>query len=504
METNFEAIVVGGGGSGLAAAVSSAENGLKTLLLEKQPFLGGTTGIAVGSLTANRTSLQTEMGIDDSLEAHAEDVAKFARPEYEAANNEPLRRYFLSRTAETYEWLREMGLSFYGPSPEPPNRVARMHNVVPNAKSYIAVLQSRFLRLSGTILCSCSVKGLDREEGIIRIVEAVHESKRVRFRASQGVVLAAGDYASAPDLIAKYKGAQYTRIEGINPHAGGDGQRLVEKAGGKLLNMGMTWGPEIRFIPPPKNPFTEVIPAGRGISKILGRLLPLAPKWLIAQYIKRLLVTWQHPDEKLFTDGTILLNKRGERFCNEKVFPQRELALAAQPEKIAYLLLDERLVNLYSQWPHFISTAPEIAYAYVKDYLKLRPGVSFEGRSLDNVAERRGFDPAVLRKTVEEFNRYAGGKIADPWGREGDKLPLEGGKWVLLGPAKAYFTITEGGAAINESMQALDEKGQPISGLYAVGCNGLGGQVLFGHGLHIAWAMTSGRIAGLVLSGKEG
>ncbi len=488
----------------MAAAVSSAENGLKTLLLEKQPFLGGTTGIAVGSLTANRTSLQTEMGIEDSLEAHAEDVAKFACPEYEAANNEPLRRYFLSRTAETYEWLREMGLSFYGPSPEPPNRVARMHNVVPNAKSYIAVLQSRFLRLSGIILRNCAVKGLAREKGRIKIVEAVHESKPVRFRASRGVVLAAGDYANAPGLIAKYKGESYTRIEGINPHAGGDGQRLVEKAGGKLLNMDMTWGPEIRFIPPPKNPFTEVIPAGRGISKILGWLLPLVPKWLIAQYIKRLLVTWQHPDEKLFTDGTILLNKRGERFCNEKVFPQRELALAAQPGKIAYLLLDERIVNLYSQWPHFISTAPEIAYAYVKDYLKLRPDVSLLGRSLEEVAQGRGFDPAVLRKTVEEFNRYAGGKIVDPWGREGDKFPLKGGKWVLLGPAKAYFTITEGGAAINESMQVKDENDQPIPGLYAVGCNGLGGQVLFGHGLHIAWAMTSGRIAGLVLSGKEG
>ncbi len=202
MDTQFDVIVIGGGGSGLAAAVSSAENGLKTLLLEKQPFLGGTTGIAVGSLTANRTSLQTEMGIEDSLEAHAEDVAKFACPEYEAANNEPLRRYFLSRTAETYEWLREMGLSFYGPSPEPPNRVARMHNVVPNAKSYIAVLQSRFLRLSGIILRNCAVKGLAREKGRIKIVEAVHESKPVRFRASRGVVLAVGDYANAPGLNA--------------------------------------------------------------------------------------------------------------------------------------------------------------------------------------------------------------------------------------------------------------------------------------------------------------
>jgi len=37
----------------------------------------------------------------------------------------------------------DMGLTFHGPSPEPPNRVPRMHNVVPNAKAYIATLQSR-------------------------------------------------------------------------------------------------------------------------------------------------------------------------------------------------------------------------------------------------------------------------------------------------------------------------------------------------------------------------
>jgi fumarate reductase flavoprotein subunit len=64
---------------------------------------------------------------------------------------------------------------------------------------------------------------------------------------------------------------------------------------------------------------------------------------------------------------------------------------------------------------------------------------------------------------------------------------------------KAYFTTTEGGAAINDQMQVLDAAGQPIPGLYAVGQNGLGGMVLWGHGLHIGWAITSGRLAGTCL-----
>jgi fumarate reductase flavoprotein subunit len=75
----------------------------------------------------------------------------------------------------------------------------------------------------------------------------------------------------------------------------------------------------------------------------------------------------------------------------------------------------------------------------------------------------------------------------------------------LLGPVKAYFTTTEGGAAIDQQFRVLNGQGQPIPGLFAVGQNGLGGMILWGHGLHIAWAMTSGRLAGqLVMQLRPG
>jgi hypothetical protein len=57
--------------------------------------------------------------------------------------------------------------------------------------------------------------------------------------------------------------------------------------------------------------------------------------------------------------------------------------------------------------------------------------------------------------------------------------PLEQGPWVLLGPAKTYFATTEGGAAIDINLRVLNERGEVIPGLYAVGQNGLGGQVLW-------------------------
>ena len=91
--------------------------------------------------------------------------------------------------------------------------------------------------------------------------------------------------------------------------------------------------------------------------------------------------------------------------------------------------------------------------------------------------------PAALSATVEHHNFTS-------------ERPLENGPWTLLGPLKAYFTTTEGGVAVDDDMRALDANGQAIPGLRCVGQNGLGGMILWGHGRHIAWAMTSGRLAG--------
>jgi succinate dehydrogenase/fumarate reductase flavoprotein subunit len=487
MANDADVIVVGGGGSGLATAVSAAQHGLKVFLLEKQPQLGGTTGIAVGSFTANRTQFQQRAGIADSLDAHAEDAGQFASAEIESRNHGQLRRFFLDHSAETLAWLTELGLHFHGPSPEPPNRVPRMHNVVPGAKAYIATLQAHLLKLGGTILCNVGVEELVRHGDRITGVIINQAGERRELLACRGVVLAAGDYANSPELIARFKGDRFTGVEGINPFATGDGHRLAELAGAQLLNMDVTYGPEIRFVPPRRRTFQQLLPASGPFAKLLGAVLPLVPQFVLNALIRRLLVTWQHPENALFDDGAILVNQRGERFCSERVWPDREIAIAQQADKTCYIVLDRRLIERYSQWPHFISTAPKIAYAYVNDYLRLRPDVATRATTVAQLAKQRSLDPEALCQTIETVNAARSQR---------GEAPLAGNDWILLGPAKAYFTTTEGGVAINEQFQVLDLSGAPISGLYAVGQVGLGGQILWGHGLHIAWAITSGRLCG--------
>ncbi len=495
----FDVVVVGGGGSGLAAAVSAAEEGLRVLLLEKRPQPGGTTGIAVGSFTASDTRLQRRQNLNDSPQEHDVDAGKFASPEIEARNNIALRRFFLAHSADTLHWLMDLGLVFHGPSPEPPNRRARMHNVVPNAKAYIAVLQARLMRLGGQIWCDSAVEQILTEDDRVTGVAVRRGAMNELIAAKRGVVLATGDYANSAEIVTRYKGAQYKTVEGINPHATGDGHLLAERLGAQLVNMDVTYGPELRFVPPPREPFAQLLPASGPLARLMGLALPWLPKSLLAGMVKRLLVTWQHPENALLDEGAILVNRHAERFCCETTWPEREIAVSRQPDKVAFLLLDERLTERYSRWPHFISTAPEIAYAYVDDYLRLRPDVAVACPSIVGIANARQLPADALQETVDECNRVARGTAIDRFGRK-DLRPFDGNRWVLLGPVKAYFTTTEGGASIDQQFQVLDSAGQPIPGLYAVGQVGLGGQILWGHGLHIAWAMTSGRLVGKVLA----
>jgi succinate dehydrogenase/fumarate reductase flavoprotein subunit len=489
----YDVIIVGGGGSGLAAAVSAAQNGAAVLLLEKQPQVGGTTRISVGSYTASQTVLQVRARIKDSLEAHVRDAVLFAPPEIEERNNSELRRWFLANSSDTLDWLILMGLRFQGPYREPPNRSPRMHSVIPGARSYITVLHNQFMRSGGTLMTNTPVVRLLQTGTRVEGVVTERYGMEIEFRARHAVVLAAGDYASSQDMIARYKGSGYTDIEGVNPDSCGDGHLLAESVGAQLVNMDIACGPELRFIAPASGTFQQPFPARGLLLSLMGGFIRLLPGPVYNFIFRSMLVTWLHPESGLFNDGAILINTEGKRFCDETVSPERELALARQPDKIGYILIDSRLVEKYSKWPYFISTAPRLVYAYVEDYLKLRPDVAVKAGTLAEVARLRNIPPEVLESTVKETNRQR---------REAGQELLESAPWVLLGPAKAYFSTTEGGVAINRRLEVLDQYGRPIPGLYAVGQNGLGGQILWGHGLHIAWAMTSGRLFGKILTEK--
>ena len=154
-----DVVVVGGGGSGLAAAIEAASLGRRVVLLEKHTHLGGTTGRSIGSVTATSTPHQLRKGILDSPDHHLEDLNLF-NAALGAPDNEALKRILVDNAPETFRWLMAMGIEFHGPMIELPHRKPRMHNVLPNSGAYIYHLERKARALGVEIHTSARVTRL--------------------------------------------------------------------------------------------------------------------------------------------------------------------------------------------------------------------------------------------------------------------------------------------------------------------------------------------------------
>jgi fumarate reductase flavoprotein subunit len=143
------------------------------------------------------------------------------------------------------------------------------------------------------------------------------------------------------------------------------------------------------------------------------------------------------------------------------------------------------MTHLFSHWPHFISTAPGVAYAYVNDYRRNRRDIFNAAPTLDALAEKLSISAAALADSVRKYNQNAS-----------NRPKLSEGPYVALGPLRAVFVHAEGGLAVDREHRVLGEGDKPIPGLYAAGSTGQGGLLLKGHGHHLGWAFASGRRAG--------
>jgi succinate dehydrogenase/fumarate reductase flavoprotein subunit len=477
-------IVVGGGGSGLAAAAEAARLGRTVILLEKNAQTGGTTSWSVGSVTATNTPHQKRAGIKDSPQAHFEDLALHAGP-LAPRDNLALRRILVENTTDMLEWLMRLGVVFVGPMPEPPHRYARMHNVVPNSKSFAYHLTRHCHELGVEIRTNVNVKRLVVQEGKVTAVEAdMPVGRSHSFRARGGVVLASGDYAGAADIKARVARSDVADVEAVNASATGDGHRMALEIGATILNGDIVRGPIMRFVPPMRPNFIQRLPPLRSVAHAISWSMNALPQWILRPFLMSFLTTALGPSPDLFREGAVLVNRAGARFTDELANPAR--ALPKQPERVAYIVFDQALAEKFEAWPCFVSTAPGVAYAYLSDYRRNRRDIYHEASTIAGLAESMN---APAQALVEAIERYNGTE-------RGVRPPLTRAPFYALGPVKSYVVFTDGGLKVNERMQVLREDGSPIDGLYAAGSAGQGGLLLEGHGHHLGWAFISGRIAG--------
>jgi fumarate reductase flavoprotein subunit len=476
----FDVIVVGGGGAGLAAAIEAAESHARVLLLEKNDQLGGSTAWSIGSVTATQTEHQRRRGIVDTPAAHWLDMPGFAG-ELKPRDNDALRRILCDAMPQTFQWLLDSGVCFYGPMPEPPHSQPRMHNVLPNSRAFIYHLERRARKAGVEIRLGARVTALDVNDAA-RVCGVVvgTEQRRTHIEATGDVVLAAGDFTNDPSLKARFMGEQAAKVDGVNPTATGDGQRLAEALGAQIVNGDLALGPELRFIAPAHESFVRRLPPWRPLALAMQWSLEHVPMALLRPFMMKFLTTMLAPTPALFDDGARLVNQRGERFGDEREQPAWRLP--DQPDKVGWIVIDARIARRYQAWPHFISTAPGIAYAYLDDYRRNRSDVFTEAAALPALAARLGMAADSLQRACGVL--------------DGDRPALVEPPFIALGPLRSVFVHAEGGLGVDEQHRVLGARGSPIDGLRAAGSTGQGGLLLKGHGHHLAWAFASGRRAG--------
>ena len=491
-----DVLVVGGGGAALAAASSARSAGVEVILLEKHTQLGGSTAWSVGSVTATQTPHQRKAGIADNPQEHLEDLRKFsAALKLEHRDNFELGRLLCDESPAMFEWLLTTGLEFVGPFPEPPHRKPRMHNVLPNSRAFPYLL-GRHCRAQGVdIRLVTAAQRLIMDNGRARgVVAQTADGASCEVIARKGVVLGAGDYSGGRELKARFSSELIANVDAINVSNTGDGIRMGMETGGTVINGDYIRGPILRFVPPMHTTFEQNLPPLPAITKLLHWGMDHLPQRMLRPVLMNFLTTALAPEKSLYEDGAILVDQDGLRFGDERDLPARRAAL--RPGGLAWMIFDSTVADQYQQWPHFISTAPGVAYAYLDDYRHSRPDIFHCAGSFGELADHMKLPRAAFQMTLADYNAGVQNGGASEAAPRGDRPAIAKPPFYALGPAKAYIIFTNGGLKVTMNLEVVGKNDQPIPGLYAAGANGQSGMLLEGHGHHLGWAFVSGRIAG--------
>ena len=101
----WDLIVVGGGNSGLPAAIFAAERGAKVLIIEAASAIGGTLFLSSGQMAAAGTKLQKNKGIEDSPQSHYDDIMRISK----GTADKDIVKLATFNAGETFDWLTDNG-----------------------------------------------------------------------------------------------------------------------------------------------------------------------------------------------------------------------------------------------------------------------------------------------------------------------------------------------------------------------------------------------------------
>ena len=110
-DSNFDLVIVGSGAGGLTAAITAKLAGLNPLLIEKTPFVGGSSALSGGILWLPNNPLLARNGVADSRAASLTYMANFVEPGDPASTPER-RAAFVDAIAPMVALLEKQGMKF--------------------------------------------------------------------------------------------------------------------------------------------------------------------------------------------------------------------------------------------------------------------------------------------------------------------------------------------------------------------------------------------------------
>lgn len=478
-------VIVGGGLAGLAAANALVKKGVKPIVLEKLPFLGGAGLFPEGSLGVN-TRYQKEHGIKTTVQQVLD-----AGLQYHHFRADPaVLRVLIEGSKDTIDEIADMGIQFrgirtmYGPE----ESLMTWHLFKGGAAAVIEKFIKNIEARKGTILTETTAKRLIVENGKVAGVEATDAAGNVHIIRAKKVIIATGGFAANKEMLAQYvfDSSALGMVEPIwlrgpvNDGRTGDGINMARLVGAGVAGMHAVAG-NAPYLPdnPPINQFS-------GPDELKQGRCALAQPWL-------------------WVDHT------GRRFFNESrgsVFVDVYNAMTSAGG-VSYTIFDqEKMDRMINQGAVLSFNAIVLAGVPLKSLPKtweigMQRGWAFKADSIKELAQQIGVPPENLLDTMKKVNSYAEKGVDPEFGRKKEhleKFNLKKGPYYALKAIRAFF-LTLGGVTVTPQFEAKTPQGDVIPNLYVVGQD-IGGLYDSSYDLRCegsasSFAMTSGRLAAL-------
>lgn len=418
----YDVVVIGAGGAGFSAAIEAKNQGANVVLLEKMPTVGGNSLISGGEMNVARNWVQPKLGImDDSPELHAADTYKGG----DKKGDLKVINVMTHQALEAAKWCRDYigvrfeddNLFFFGGH----SRKRALIPVGHTGTEFITKFQAKADQLGIPVLTNMKAESLiQNKDGRVIGVKVSNNGRTYDFMAKRGVVLATGGFGANAAMVKKYNPAIDERFKTTDaPGTTGEALYMAQRAGAQLVNM----------------QYIQTYPICDPISGVIE---------LIA-------------DARF--DGAIMLNQKGQRFVEE--LDRRDVlshAILNQPGGYCWVLWNDKIGNISKT----VQTHTTEYEAFTKQ------GIMATCDDLKCVSQFTKIPYQNLKATIDRVNRMTGkGNDQDFHHRSGLVDMSQGKYYVIKAVPSTHHTM--GGVRINEKAQALNDKGQPIPGLWAAG-----------------------------------